>query len=764
MSTKHKTRKLKKSNIYNKSSKKNTITHKKKREYIKNKKIKNKITKCFTKLDLANICKSGKYTKFEDTIFTEEYLKELSKKPDFIKDPVKYKKYIIEEFKKISPKNLNYETKLTKDDFYDFINKEWITKKDHEHNLKYYVEVDNFRIVQEKVYNKLIDYVIAFIKENPHTKKAKAIKNVYDSIKNNTMPTLRKHAKRHLNDITTFIENNDMYGLLADINKEKILSWGAPIQWNMLPDEKNVKKYISHLTTPELSLYDSMIYVDDPSDNKEAKQYKKFVKKHFFIYIDEVFTACVGTKNHGFNPQDIWDVEYEMLIAMGCNAFKKEDPYNYNSVYAHEMETLFDFDWATFTKLLGFKTPPQKIIVSSLNAVKCLTKLMKQEWNTSKWKTYWLYIQYRQIIRFELSLTIHFDFYKKILEGTPHRMPSKIYPIYILSLSFNTFLTEQYTKYNENQLHANYVEHLTHELRYLFIRKLKRNTWLSSKTKAFAIDKLDKLKIFVGNPGKMRDDPLFDYKNDDPWYNIRLITKWKHEHYIHLEGKDIIDIPEIDWKNFKLIGTQNYMVNAYYRPTSNSIYVPLAYLQAPFIELKQRGLEYNLAFIGYTIGHELSHSLDNVGSNYDADGNLNNWWNDIDRNKFKLKIKDVVKQYETFAKRDGIIFDAEIGIGEDLADINGISLVEEYLLEFNKHNNTLNRLNKISFEELYIYLAIQGRQMIYKNAVKSQLKMNPHPLEKYRCNSPLARLEIFKTIFNIKKGDGMWWHNNDTIW
>ena len=151
--------------------------------------------------------------------------------------------------------------------------------------------------------------------------------------------------------------------------------------------------------------------------------------------------------------------------------------------------------------------------------------------------------------------------------------------------------------------------------------------------------------IFVGDPGELTEDPILAYKNDDPWYNIRLITKWKHAQYVKLEGKSIIDIPEIDWNNFKLVGTQNYMVNAYYRPTSNSIYVPLAYLQPPFIDLRERGMEYNLAFIGYTIGHELSHSLDDMGSNYDADGNLNNWWSDVDRKKFKHKIKDVVKQY-----------------------------------------------------------------------------------------------------------------------
>ena len=98
--------------------------------------------------------------------------------------------------------------------------------------------------------------------------------------------------------------------------------------------------------------------------------------------------------------------------------------------------------------------------------------------------------------------------------------------------------------------------------------------------------------------------------------------------------------------------------------------MPGAYLQPPFIDLKERGMEYNLVFIGYTIGHELSHSLDDMGSNYDENGNLNNWWTEEDRKKFKLKIKDVVNQYETVAKRDGIKFDAELGVGEDLADIS----------------------------------------------------------------------------------------------
>ena len=183
-----------------------------------------------------------------------------------------------------------------------------------------------------------------------------------------------------------------------------------------------------------------------------------------------------------------------------------------------------------------------------------------------------------------------------------------------------------------------------------------------------------------------------------------------------------------------------------------------------FIDLDQRGIEYNLAYIGYTMGHELSHSLDDMGSKFDADGNLNNWWTDADRKKFEEKINDVVKQYEEFAARDGIKFDARIGVGEDLADISGLSLAEEYLFYFQLVHGDQALINELSLKAFYVYGAIQSRQKIFDSAIPAQLKQNPHPLEKYRCNCPLTRLKLFRELYKVEKGDGMWWHNTDTIW
>ena len=746
----------------------------------KTNKLINKTKKhCVTDNTIVQLCESGKFSKFTKKFYNKEninkfnrYVTELDekyKKYRKIKIPMeKRTKYLSDKFKLYNDR-VEENREYIKNNYYDYINDQWSKETIIDDKTTFYVQIDNFRVIQEKVYYEMMDYVKTYIKENPKTEKAIAIKNLNTSLTTNTSnKQLLKHCQEILYEIEEFFNPNtpsNIYDLLADLNRNEIIAWGSPIQWQLLPDEKNVTKYISHLSSAQLSIYDYLIYIDDPADDTETKKYKSYVKYNFLKSINETFAVCLNKKNHGYNPHDIWDVELELLDAMGCISVKHDNPDFYNVVTSDEIENKYGFNWQEFTTKLGYKETPKKIIVSSLNSLKCTITLLKEKWNTPKWKTYWLYIHYRQIIRFEPEhYNIHFKFFNNILEGQPIPMPNDLRPIFGLSMCFNTFLTEQYVEHHYNPLYVDYVKHLGEDLKTLFIYKIMRNTWLSPSTKKTALNKLKKLELIVGSPGKLREDPLFNYKSDDSWYNLRLLTQWKHNKFITLEGKDVIDIPEIDWQEFKLVGTQAYMVNAYYRPTSNSIYVPLAYLQPPFIDLKERGLEYNLAFIGYTIAHELSHCLDDNGSKFDEYGNLNNWWTDHDRKIFKAKIKDVVKQYETVAKRDGIEFDAEVGVGEDLADISGMSLVEEYLRDFLIVNGDIDIIRHNNLEKLYIYLAVQGKQKIFKKAIKAQLKKNPHPLEKYRVNCPLSRMETFRAIYGVKKGDGMWWHNTDTIW
>jgi predicted metalloendopeptidase len=131
---------------------------------------------------------------------------------------------------------------------------------------------------------------------------------------------------------------------------------------------------------------------------------------------------------------------------------------------------------------------------------------------------------------------------------------------------------------------------------------------------------------------------------------------------------------------------------------------------------------------------------------------------------FYLETKDIVKQYEKSSQIDGIIFDAWPTIGEDIADIAGFEICQEYLRDFQQKNENILPIKSLSFESFFVYFALQSRQQISKKAILAQTKLNPHPLDKYRCNIPLSRSRIFRTIYNVKKGDKMWWTNFNNIW
>ena len=160
----------------------------------------------------------------------------------------------------------------------------------------------------------------------------------------------------------------------------------------------------------------------------------------------------------------------------------------------------------------------------------------------------------------------------------------------------------------------------------------------------------------------------------------------------------------------------------------------------------------------------MSHALDDWGSKYDETGKLNDWWTEKYKKKFKAIQDDVIKQYEYFAKRDGVIFDATPSIGEELADISGLSICREYLRDFQFKNDDILPIQTLSFEVFFVYFAFQQRQQLSKKSLEAQLKTNPHPPDKYRTNIPLSRLEIFRAMFNVKKKDKMWWHSTNSVW
>ena len=655
-----------------------------------------------------------------------------------------------------------------KNDYYTYINYQWLSDKTQElkTKLKYYVQVDSFRVTQEKVYYELIDIVKEYIKTNK-SKQSTAIKNVYNSLYNLDDKSAENYVKHYVDLTDKRIASGDIYEILGGQNMNEIVSWGCPIVWSVLKDEKNVKYYRSTISAPQLTVYDYQIYIEDTKDDQESKKYKKEFKRRYLEYITTLFELCLG-KNNDLKASDVWDCEYDILTALGCDTIKNDDLDGYNIVTKQDALTKYNFDWEKLAKKIGYEKIPNTFICTSTNYLKCMmnTLLENDAWKSAKWRTYFLYIDFRQVMRFHSKgRLIYYDFHGKFVKGQPVPYPKEIYPVFGLSLCFNTFLTNEYIDRNKKQQYIDYTHNMASDLLTVYKRIIKRNTWLSPKTKKYALLKLENIKLEVGSPKILREDPLLDYSDKEAYQNMKKIAHWRTKKMISLDGKSSdIDIPIIDWEQFKMVGKQSYVVNAYYTPTENSIYVPLAYLQKPFIDLDERGIEYNLAHIGYTLGHEMSHCLDDMGSKYDEKGNLHNWWTKHDRKIFNSKVNNVIKQYEKFALYDGIKMDASLSTGENLADISGLAICEEYLRDFQDKNDDIVPIRALSFHAFFVYLAIQARQKIFDEAVKAQLKTNPHPMDKYRTNCPLSRLELFRSLYNIKKNDKMYWGSTDTIW
>jgi predicted metalloendopeptidase len=685
-----------------------------------------------------------------------------NKKRDKLKKYTKYDtvgKELVNAFKQpIAPKHIS-----PKDDFYTYVNYDWLKEMKHKKMKKYYTRVDSFRMLQEKVYYQLIDIVKAYTsKHSDH--KSNMIRNVYESFLHLDEESCERHWAKIKQELEDIFKNKTCTDLLIYMNRNETVACFCPISFSIITDEKDSQINRCHITSPMLSYYDDALYETD--DDDDENEYKKEFNKRFKMFVSSAFKLAFEKDGDDFDPHDVVEVEKQMLDAMNSyDPDVKEAEDGYNVVSAQEAHEKYHLSWNEMTKGLGFKTTPRFFITDNLNYLHKITGILRENWNSKKWQTYFYYCFFKQMMCFHRSWRpIYFNFFGKFVKGQQTMLPQEIFPVFGLSYCFNTFLTEEYINKYANGAYIRWASNLAYDLKTVFMRIIERNKWMSPKTKKYALLKLQHIRVDMAHPPYLVPDPDITYSKNDAWGNIIACNAWRLNLLIETEGKHYIDLPMVDWGTyFSLIGNQAYIVNAFYDPTKNNIYLPLAYLQKPFLDGDERGIEYNLAYIGYTIGHELSHSLDDMGSMYDYKGNLFNWWTPHDHKIFQSKVNDVIRQYETFAARDGIKMDGSLSVGENLADISGLAIIQEYLRDFQVTDDYIIPIKKLSFETLFMYIAYQWRSFVSKESIQSELKINPHPLDKYRANCPLARLDLFKSIYNIKKGDGMYWHS-DTIW
>lgn len=644
-----------------------------------------------------------------------------------------------------------------KNDFYNYINDKWLHNKeiyntDFSEGKKYIIQMDDFRIVQDKVIFE-IDTIIKNYIHDHKDKKSKCMSNFYKAITNKLHVKL---AKQKTNEIINYLDEmrkdkNNIWKLLAHINQNEAIKSIGPYVWNVVQNKKHSKYFISEISPKIFVISNFEAYYKDTDERRKFNNYVKNIFKAMNFKCDRA--------------EDVFDIGVEFFNCFSYAEFKN-DPNGYNLIHKNEALEKYGFDWITFTKELGYKSVPEHFVATDINYLKAASQLITENWNSDKWRPWWVWLLTKRLT----AVTDKWEnenakYYGKEGQGRRSNVFS-VRPSLYTSLAFNTTISEIYIKSHLDQRKVDYIKVFIEDLKEMFIKIVTKNKWMNKNTTDYAIKKIESLKFLLVSPPYLAPDPLLDYREDDVWYNVEILMKYRANYYISMDGKPFQFIPSVDWNQYpiKFSSFQCYIVNAQYVPTLNSIYIPLGYIQEPFIDLEKRGIEYNLSNVGFTIAHEMAHSLDENGSKYDIEGNLHDWWSTQDKQKYKKIQLDVINQYNTWARKDGIKYDATSSIGEDIADITSLNVCDNYLLYYLNNKKSLTPIIANSFNTFHIYFASHQKQKISKMAEKSQLISNPHPPNKYRCNVPLSRSVAFISNYNIKKGDGMWWHNQKPIW
>jgi len=380
-------------------------------------------------------------------------------------------------------------------------------------------------------------------------------------------------------------------------------------------------------------------------------------------------------------------------------------------------------------------------------------------WKNSKWRSYWIFIFCHSLLRLGDKTANFIVDFKKDIGMTFSIIPDSVRSMVPLSLCYNNLITKLYVDNNPKFIELKYIKNMTKDLQTVFIRKLKNCKWLNKKTKKNAILCIEKLNIFFGTLQNTEDFNHLIFDNKDNWSNICKISKERQKLFISLVGKPSnVNISQVDWNTYSVTGNQAYIVNASYKSNSNSIFISHAYIQKPFIDLTGLGVEYNLAFIGYTIAHEMAHSIDYNGRKYDYNGKLTYW---MKNDKLAIKhiddfMEKAEKIYKKMAMRDNIKVSMDMVKNEFFADLVSFSICEEYLKDFQEYFSYNEQIKKLSFKSFFVYFAIQGRQIIYGNKMHVGAGFENHPITKYRINVCASMSNIYRSIYEVKKGDPMY--------
>ncbi len=598
------------------------------------------------------------------------------------------------------------------------------------------------QLVQEDIYKRLITINENAIKENAATgsvtqKIADFWSTAMDTIninKNGITP-----IQKDLEKIKAAASLQDLIKLSAEFNNKGSGSFfGSYIG----QDDMNSEKMAFILYQGGLGMPNRDYYFN--TDEKSIK-----VQNAFKEYVVKTFVQLGNTTDEATKMMnEVYAFETNLAKASRKLADLR-DPYkNYNKMSVSKLETLApNLKFQEYFKNSGINNL-DSVIVGQPEFYTALNSSL-QTTSISILKNYMLYNYVSDFANYLDDVTYMNKFnYSKTLSGAKSPRLRWKRMLDVQEGSMGEALGQLFVKEYFNETAKKRYEGLVEAIRQALKERIEKLSWMSDETKTKAYDKLAKMKKKVGYPDKWKDFSAMLISKNSFIENVQNANLWWHNYSVNKLGKPV-DRDEWD------MTPQTY--NAYYNPSNNEIVLPAGIFAIP--GKKDAELDDALVY-GYaaasTIGHEITHGFDDQGRQYDAAGNLKDWWTKKDGEEFKTRAKNIIQQFNEFVPVDTLHINGEATQGENIADLGGVLLG---LDAFKKTDAFKSRKKIGGLTPLQRYFLGYGYSWMYqarKERLANQVKTDVHSPAKERINGPVVNVPEFYEAFGIKPGEKMY--------
>ena len=288
-----------------------------------------------------------------------------------------------------------------------------------------------------------------------------------------------------------------------------------------------------------------------------------------------------------------------------------------------------------------------------------------------------------------------------------------------------------------------------------FAEHIKNVTWMSDATKEKALHKLSTFKVKVGYPDKWEDYSKMSLSADASLFeNLIKVTQWAYQKDLDKVGKPV---DKTKWE------MTPQTVNAYYNPLYNEIVFPAAILQAPFFSF-EADPAVNFGGIGAVIGHEITHGFDDSGAQFDADGNLQNWWTPADKENFEKVTKALAAQFDKYEPVKGVFVNGTFTNGENIADLGGVNIAFDALQMYLKDHGAVADISGYNQNQrFFLSWATVWRTLSTDQFMTNQVKTDPHTPGYFRAFAPLTNVDAWYKAFDVKEGDKLYRKPEDRV-